>query len=259
MEVHSLCRSSGGSSPLEGPGRPGALDRYFEGKRICLPRAQPSPLGGNNARGCEDCLYLNIRRPETDEKDLPVYVWIHGGGNSIGSADMVPDYRGDTLASRGNPVFVSINYRLGPFGWFTHSVLRTGLPEDKDDDSGNYGTLDIIRALEWIQENIVYFGGSGGMLGIPTIFTDGTVILKSGYETLRDGSYPSKIPIILGSKADEPLLFPTFSPDYRGKDELFDLVSKLGSVNWKSDMDYLIRFIYTGNPCAGENPGELPL
>lgn len=106
--------------------------------------------------GSEDCLYLNIWRPDSAEKELPVYVWIHGGGNSTGSSDAVSDYRGHALASTADAVFVSINYRLGVLGWFSHPALRIGEPET---DSGNFGTLDIIAALTWIAGNIRAFGG----------------------------------------------------------------------------------------------------
>jgi para-nitrobenzyl esterase len=123
------------------------------------PCTQFQPLTGKII-GSEDCLYLNIWRPQSAEADLPVYVWIHGGGNSIGSATYLPDYYGYGLAGRHNLVFVSVNYRLGPFGWFTHPALREGL--SAEDDSGNYGTLDLIRALEWIRDNISSFGGDPG-------------------------------------------------------------------------------------------------
>ncbi|MCX7882026.1 MAG: carboxylesterase family protein [Brevinematales bacterium] len=107
--------------------------------------------------GDEDMLYLNIWRPKGGETNLPVYVWIHGGGNSIGSAHYVPDYYGAHLAKKGNLVFVSLNYRLGPFGWLSHPLLQD--QTNDQDDSGNYGTLDIIAALTWIQSNIIAFGG----------------------------------------------------------------------------------------------------
>lgn len=110
-------------------------------------------------KGSEDCLYLNVWRPRNGETDLPVYVWIHGGGNSTGSAGRIPDYYGNRLASQAGIVFVSVNYRLGPFGWFTHPALRTGNPAD---DSGNYGTLDLIQSLEWVRDNIAAFGGDPG-------------------------------------------------------------------------------------------------
>lgn len=118
---------------------------------------QYSPVFGNLIVGSEDCLYLNIWRPDTDEQDLPVYVWIHGGGNSIGSANQVSDYYGHALAARSNVVVVSINYRLGPFGWFRHPSFRE--ESDPLDSSGNYGTLDIIEALRWVNAHIADFGG----------------------------------------------------------------------------------------------------
>jgi para-nitrobenzyl esterase len=119
---------------------------------------QYSPIFTQSMMGSEDCLYLNIWRPKSTEADLPVYVFIHGGGNSAGSSTIVPDYYGNRLAAISRMVFVSLNYRLGPFGWFTHPALRDGV--SAQDGSGNYGTLDIIEALRWIQENIQAFGGN---------------------------------------------------------------------------------------------------
>jgi para-nitrobenzyl esterase len=103
--------------------------------------------------GSEDCLYLNIWRPQSDETNLPIYFWIHGGSNNTGSAAL---YNGSAIASRLNMVVVVIQYRLGPFGWFAHPSLRHGNPKD---DSGNFGTLDHIKALEWVRDNIEAFGG----------------------------------------------------------------------------------------------------
>lgn len=109
--------------------------------------------------GSEDCLYLNIWRPRTTEENLPVYVFIHGGANIVGRADLSV-YDGAHFASRENVVFVTMNYRLGYFGWFWHPSLRTG--DDPLDNSGNYGTLDIIKSLEWVRDNIAAFGGDPG-------------------------------------------------------------------------------------------------
>ena len=134
--------------PWAGVRRPGRVQRR-------LHQLQPGAAG--TIHGSEDCLYLNVWRPRTAETGLPVYVWIHGGGNSMGSAMMVPDYSGHRIASRSRMVFVSMNYRLGPLGWFTHPALRDGA--SAEDASGNYGTLDIIQALKWVRENIEAFGG----------------------------------------------------------------------------------------------------
>ena len=110
--------------------------------------------------GSEDSLYLNVWRPAGREKSLPVYVWVHGGANTSGAANESKGYYGHSLASKANLIFVSINYRLDLFGWFSHPALKT--KEDPESDSGNYGTLDIIAALEWVRENIGSFGGDPG-------------------------------------------------------------------------------------------------
>ncbi|MFW9772154.1 MAG: carboxylesterase/lipase family protein [Promethearchaeota archaeon] len=106
--------------------------------------------------GSEDCLYLNVWRPKTLENKLPVYFYIHGGGNSIGSSADVA-YYGNAVAENSNLLYISVNYRLGVMGWFTHpAITDSGSLEDK---SGNFGTLDLIKALEWVRDNIKAFGG----------------------------------------------------------------------------------------------------
>jgi len=105
--------------------------------------------------GTEDCLYLNVWSPRTQEGPLPVFLYIHGGMNSVGEA-ATSLYHGARLSARARAVVVTVNYRLGPLGFFHHSSLDTGDPLD---DSGAYGLLDILRALRWVQENIAAFGG----------------------------------------------------------------------------------------------------
>jgi para-nitrobenzyl esterase len=103
--------------------------------------------------GNEDCLYLNIFAQKKAKK-WPVYVYIHGGSNRFGAAN---DSNAATLAEKEKIVFVAVSYRLGPLGWFYHPAAQmNGNPAD---DSGNYGNLDNIQALHWIQENIEAFGG----------------------------------------------------------------------------------------------------
>ena len=106
----------------------------------------------------EDCIYLNVWRPRTQERGLPVYFWIHGGGNTV-AMPAPARTPGCVVAGRSNVVFVSIHYRLGELGWFAHPCLRTGKPGDALDDSGNYGLLDVIAARRWVQDNIEAFGG----------------------------------------------------------------------------------------------------
>ncbi len=101
----------------------------------------------------EDCLHLNVRAPVHGDA-LPVLVWIHGGDHTDGSGHE-PIYEGRHLAAR-DAVVVTINYRLGLFGFFAHPELAE---ESPDGVSGNYGLLDQIAALEWVRDNIAEFGG----------------------------------------------------------------------------------------------------
>ncbi|HYP83037.1 carboxylesterase/lipase family protein [Variovorax sp.] len=108
--------------------------------------------------GAEDCLYLNVWRPANDTGKLPVIVWVHGGSNITGyTAD--PVYDGANLARTANAVVVSVNYRLGMFGFLNASVLKNG---DPINDSGNFAILDIIKGLRFVQANIDSFGGDPG-------------------------------------------------------------------------------------------------
>jgi para-nitrobenzyl esterase len=101
----------------------------------------------------EDCLYLNIWTPAS-AKNLPVIVWIYGGGFFNGSASM-PLYWGDQLARKG-AVIVTFGYRVGPLGFLAHPELTAESPHHS---SGNYGLLDQVAALRWVQRNIAAFGG----------------------------------------------------------------------------------------------------
>jgi len=131
---------------------------------FCIQR--PSGMGGSDGEGyfsgTEDCLYLDIKAPKNSStKQLPVMFWIHGGGNTSGLKDL---YDFSKMVKRHDVVVVSINYRLGPFGWFTHPAiqdLQSGL-----DKTSNFGTLDIIEALKWVQSNISLFGGDPGNVTI---------------------------------------------------------------------------------------------
>jgi para-nitrobenzyl esterase len=105
--------------------------------------------------GSEDCLYMNIYSPITSGpgSKLPVFFFIHGGSNRVGAASL---FDGSVLAKNTNSVVVVVGYRLNLFGWLTHPALRTGEPLN---DSGNYGLLDLIKALQFVKNNINNFGG----------------------------------------------------------------------------------------------------
>jgi len=113
------------------------------------------------AVGSEDCLFINVWAPKHADaktavgKRLPVMLWIHGGGNTIGEGGF---YNGGNLAAAHDVVVLTFNYRLGPFGWFRHASLR-GEDASELDRSGNFGTLDMVRALEWVRDHITAFGG----------------------------------------------------------------------------------------------------
>lgn len=103
----------------------------------------------------EDCLYLNVwTTAQSDQEKHPVMVWIHGGAFTGGSGT-VPLYDGEAMSRKG-VVFVTINYRLGIFGFLAHTELSA---ESELKTSGNYGILDQIAALKWVKENIAAFGG----------------------------------------------------------------------------------------------------
>lgn len=108
----------------------------------------PSPMS-------EDCLYLNVRTGNLNaETAQPVMVWIHGGGHQFGSSDF-DYYQANGLVEKG-VVLVTINYRLGVFGYMAHPALSAA---DPNGVSGNYGTLDQIAALRWVRDNIAAYGG----------------------------------------------------------------------------------------------------
>jgi para-nitrobenzyl esterase len=129
-----------------------------------LGGASDVPLG--SISGSEDCLFLNVYAPRMDaaaaaQARLPVMVWIHGGGNTIGLSDF---FDGGRLAQEQNLMVVTLNYRLGPLGWLRHAALREGATPAEQ--SGNFTTLDLIRALEWLRENSAGFGGDPGNVTI---------------------------------------------------------------------------------------------
>ena len=174
---------------------------------------EPSGLGGSEGddyfSGSEDCLYLDIKAPlvNDSQKLLPVMFWIHGGGNTSGLKDL---YDFSTMTKNHEVLIVTINYRLGPFGWFTHPSIQgqqAGL-----DKTSNFGTLDIIQALKWVSRNISNFGGdpnnvtifgesAGGHNVLSLLVTTQAkelfhkAISQSGYTTtysLKDSYRPSK-------------------------------------------------------------------
>ena len=125
------------------------------GPACVQPPSPPGNLYGDTPpRMSEDCLSLNVWAPKAAKK-APVFVWIHGGALTTGSSSESV-YDGAKIARQGGVVVVSINYRLGVLGWLAHPALSAESPQGL---SGNYGLLDQIEALRWVQRNIASFGG----------------------------------------------------------------------------------------------------
>jgi para-nitrobenzyl esterase len=141
------------------------------------PCAQPV-LGDWNRRDAEtskeDCLFLNVMTPVWPAKaPLPVMVWFHGGANAGGTASS-PLYKDGTLVQHGI-VLVTVNYRLGIFGFFAHPALTKESPHHS---SGNYGLLDQILALRWVRDNVAKFGGDSANI---TVFGQSAGAIDAGY------------------------------------------------------------------------------
>ena len=147
------------------PGRWRGVRRAVEYSAAAIQQVMENPEDVSNVHGVpqmlapsqyeEDCLYLNVWTPANTAQDkLPVFIWVHGGGLVAGSGvECVCD--GEGLAGRKDMVVVTINYRLGFFGFFAHPDLT----EEGDGTSGNYAFYDIRKACLWVKENIEAFGG----------------------------------------------------------------------------------------------------
>jgi len=127
----------------------------FEFSPRCISGGAGSGVSADKLpEASEDCLYLNVWRPQKSGV-FPVMVWIHGGSLSVGTA-AEPIYWGERLSAWQDVVVVSINYRLNYFGFMAHPGLAE---EDEHNSAGNYGLLDQVAALQWVKNNIEGFGG----------------------------------------------------------------------------------------------------
>jgi para-nitrobenzyl esterase len=120
------------------------------------PGAAPPPAAAAQQGPSEDCLYLNVWRPaNSTARNLPVMVWIYGGG-FVGGSSSSPNTSGHQFAKQG-VVLVAMNYRVGRFGFFAHPALSSERPNE---NKGNYAYMDQIAALQWVKRNIAAFGGN---------------------------------------------------------------------------------------------------
>lgn len=140
---------------------------FWEGARVATQSAERCAQMSNRLNegegtepgvfiGSEDCLYLDIYAPpDAKDRALPVMVWIHGGANVWGRGS---SYDGSRLALNEDVIIVPVQYRVGPFGFFSHPALRADAIEPED-AAANFALLDLIAALGWVKENIAAFGG----------------------------------------------------------------------------------------------------
>ena len=142
--------------------QPTGADRWREAQQakkhkgiLDCTKAAPANIqyNGKKVLGQEGMLTLDIVRPDTQEKNLPVLVYIHGGNNQASNSHLM---EGNKLAQEGNMVYVSVQYRLGLLGFNNLPALADG---NKKEKSGNFGFLDQAAALDWVRDNIKEFGG----------------------------------------------------------------------------------------------------
>ncbi len=144
-------------------------------------------LSAGKLVGDEDCLTLDIYRPNSPETGLPVLVYIHGGNNQGGASQELDARR---LAVTANAVIVSVNYRLGLLGFNSLPALRTGSAEEA---SGNFSLLDMSQALTWIKANIAAFGDDGGNVTVSGFSAGGRDVMAMLISPIFKGQFQKAI------------------------------------------------------------------
>ena len=173
----------------------GALTRQPE----CLH--QRTLIGFKSGRkkttiGAEDCLYLDVWAPRSaaenaaqTEEQLPVVVWLNGGGNKIGASSHISGHK---FSGAQQLVFVSVSYRLGRLGFFSHRAIRN-TSINPEDSSGNYSLLDVIQALQWVEKNIANFGGDSKNVTIMGTADGGRHVMALVASPLAEGLFQKAI------------------------------------------------------------------
>lgn len=151
------------------------------------PQPKVPPPFGIEGQTSEDCLFLNVWTPSrADAGSLPVFVWIHGGAFLIGSGSQ-PIYDGSALAQQGM-VVVTLNYRMGALGFLNHRALQ-----GQEDGSANFGLLDQIAALKWVERNIATFGGDPGNVTLAGESAGGVAVQALMASPLANGLFHKAI------------------------------------------------------------------
>ncbi|MDQ0222725.1 para-nitrobenzyl esterase [Streptococcus moroccensis] len=197
-------------------------------------------LSNGEQIGVEDALNLDIVRPDTDAKDLPVIVFVHGGNNQSGTAQEI---KGNTFVNDVNAVYVSLNYRLGALGFNPLPALKTGTDEE---NSGNYTLLDLAAGLDWVNENIETFGGDADNVTLVGFSAGGRDVMATLISPLFKDKYNKAISfsggITLADEAESQEIFAkAFAPlvvEDKVKDTEEDAVAWL-LTDAKEVADYL--------------------
>ena len=199
-----------------------------EFKSECIQPASESFISNWNVSvGNEDCLYLNVYVPknqtEINKNKFPVMFWIHGGSNIWGSGDFY-DY--SKLATDKQVIVITVNYRLGLCGWFSSEHLRN--TSEGLDQSSNFGQLDLIKGLEWVNENIASFGGDASNVTIFGESAGGHNVLTLLASPLADGLFHKAI--------SQSGYVSSYSQEFA------DSVSELSSKNiFKDDIKFMVN------------------
>ena len=160
-----------------------------------LDGTKPGPIAIQGAigktTGQEECLNLDVFRPNTTETNLPVLLYIHGGNNQTGSsAQQSANFQ--QLAEKANIVVIPINHRLGALGFNPLPALKEGTAEE---NSGNYAVLDFVRSLDWIKDNIKSFGGDPDNITISGFSAGGRDVMALLISPIAKGKFQKAISI----------------------------------------------------------------
>lgn len=156
-------------------------------------------IAGTGTKGSEDSLSLNIYRPPTNEKNLPVLMFVHGGNNQTGSKlDLSPN----KLATNANCIVVTIGYRLDLLGFNNLPALKTG---NALEDSGNYSVLDFAKSLDWINENVTAFGGDPNNITVSGFSAGGRDVMAMLISPIMKGKFHKAISFSGGMTVADPV------------------------------------------------------
>jgi para-nitrobenzyl esterase len=226
--------------------------KSWTGVRECIEWADRAPQSAAGLGGVsEDCLHLNVMTPAKTTTDrLPVMVFFHGGGLTSMSGNSTT-YCNIALPQHG-VVTVTVNSRLGPIGYMAHPALTA---ESKNNASGNYGTLDLIASLEWVQHNIAAFGGDPDRVTIFGESGGGTKVLSCMSSPLAAGLFHRAI-VESGSGSISPERSTTLEEaesmgvavaDVLGVSNEPDVLAALRAATWEEIMEAATESGYSTN------------